>query len=164
MKKLTLSKEHTLFLKKNKRKNVLTHVIRLSIIVIFLFLWELLARLNVIDSFISSSPSKIMVTIKNLIVKDNLFYHIKITLYETILGFLIAVIGGYLIALILWWSETLKRVFDPFLVVLNSLPKIALGPIIIVWFGSGEKAIIFMAVLVGIIVAVITMLIAKLIK
>lgn len=158
MKNLTLSKEHTLFIKKNKRKNILTHVIRLSIIIIFLFLWELLARLNVIDSFISSSPSKIIVTIKNLIVKDNLFYHIKITLYETILGFLIAVIGGYLIALVLWWSETLKRVFDPFLVVLNSLPKIALGPIIIVWFGSGEKAIIFMAVLVGIIVAVITML------
>ena len=95
---------------------------------------------------------------KELFVNDNLLYHSWITLYETVLGFLIAVGLGYIIALALWWSERLRRILEPYVVVLNSLPKIALGPIIIVWCGSGSKAIIFMAVLIGIIVAIITML------
>ena len=81
-----------------------------------------------------------------------------ITLYETVLGFIIAAGLGYIIALMLWWSERARRVLEPYIVVLNSLPKIALGPVIIVWCGSGSKAIIFMAVLIGIIVAIITML------
>jgi NitT/TauT family transport system permease protein len=75
-----------------------------------------------------------------------------------VLGFLIAVFLGYIIALMLWWSNKLLRILEPYIVVLNSLPKIALGPIIIVWFGSSSKAIIFMAVLIGIIVAIMTML------
>ncbi|MBP5686390.1 MAG: ABC transporter permease, partial [Clostridia bacterium] len=91
-------------------------------------------------------------------IEDNFLYHIGITLYETILGFLIAVAAGYVLALALWWSERLRRVLEPYIVVLNSLPKIALGPIIIVWFGSGVKAIVFMAVIIGVIVALITML------
>ena len=121
-------------------------------------LWELFARLNFIDAFLFSCPSKIIKTIFTLAGENNLLYHSAVTLYETILGFIIAVGLGYLIALLLWWSERSRRVLEPYIVVLNSLPKIALGPIIIIWFGSGFKAIIFMAVLIGIIVAVITML------
>ena len=131
---------------------------RFGVLFFILALWELLASLNIIDPFISSSPSRIIKTIKNLFIENNLLYHIGVTLYETILGFLIAVGLGFVIALLLWWSERARRILEPYIVVLNSLPKIALGPIIIVWFGSGRKAIIFMAVLIGIIVAIITML------
>ncbi len=152
------SKSHTLFVKRNKTETAIVWILRISIMILGLFLWEILAKAEIIDSFISSCPSKIIMTLKGLITDGNLFFHIGITLYETIAGFLIAVIGGYLIALILWWSERARKVLEPYIVVLNSLPKIALGPIIIVWFGSSEKAIIFMAVLVGIIVAVISML------
>ena len=74
------------------------------------------------------------------------------------LGFVIAVGVGYVIALLLWWSERARRELEPYIVVLNSLPKIALGPIIFVLFGVGSRAIIFIAVLIGIIVAIITML------
>ena len=123
-----------------------------------LLTWELLAYFNVIDSFISSYPSEIAVTIFNLFKENNLLYHLSITLYETILGFLIATVFGYLFALALWWSKRLRRVLEPYIVVLNSLPKIALGPIIIVWFGSSSKSIVFMAVLIGIIVSLIMML------
>lgn len=152
------SLEHKKFLKKKKIDSVIVWSFRIGILLLFLGLWELFATLNIIDSFISSSPSKIIKTIKELVVENNLFYHMGVTLYETVMGFLIAVIVGYLIALLLWWSEKVRKILEPYIVVLNSLPKIALGPIIIVWFGSGSKAIIFMAVLIGIIVAIITML------
>lgn len=152
------SNEHLLYIKKHKRENVLIHLFRLSLLVLILGVWELLADFGVIDAFISSSPSRIVKTIYSLTVESNLFYHIGITLYETLFGFILAVVLGYVIALLLWWDERVRKTLEPYIVVLNSLPKIALGPIIIVWFGSGEKAIIFMTLLVGIIVAIITML------
>ena len=154
----TYSKEHLLFIKKNRRHTLFIWIMRFAILALTLGLWELLAYLEVIDSFITSSPSRIYKTISALFTENNLIYHMGITLYETILGFLIAVGIGYVVALILWWSETVRRILEPYVVVLNSLPKIALGPIIIVWCGSGSKAIIFMATLIGVIVAIITML------
>lgn len=152
------SPQHVLYVKRNKRETTLVLILRFLILALIIGLWELLATLKVIDPFISSCPSRIVKTIITLFDKNNLLYHIGVTLNETILGFLIAVSLGYIIALALWWSERLRRVLEPYIVVLNSLPKIALGPIIIVWFGSGSKAIIFMTVLIGIIVAIITML------
>ena len=152
------SKEHKLFLKKARIESVLIWVMRFAILALLLVLWEVLANLGTIDAFITSSPSRIVKTTISLFNENNLTHHIGITLYETVMGFVIAVALGYIIALALWWSERLRRVLEPYVVVLNSLPKIALGPIIIVWCGSGSKAIIFMAVLIGIIVAIITML------
>ncbi len=157
-KKNDFSPMHNAFLRKIRNENILVQVLRFSILVMIIVLWEVLAQLGVIDAFITSSPSRIYLTTKQLFIENNLIYHISITLYETIIGFLIAVVLGYVIALALWWSNRLRRVLEPYIVILNSLPKIALGPIIIVWFGSGSKSIIFMAVLIGIIVAIITML------
>ncbi len=152
------SKAHKQFLKKARVESILVWVMRFSILALLLILWEVLANLGKIDAFITSSPSRIIRTTISLFNENNLIYHMGITLYETIMGFLIAVLLGYIIALLLWWSERLRRILEPYVVVLNSLPKIALGPIIIVWCGSGSKAIIVMAILIGIIVAIITML------
>ena len=154
----SFSKEHFLYIKKLKREKSIVWILRFTVLIAILGFWELLSYLNIIDTFISSSPSKIVVTCAKLFAEDNLIYHIGVTLYETLLGFIIAVVLGYVIALLLWWSERTRKVLEPYIVVLNSLPKIALGPIIIIWFGSGSKAIIFMAVLVGIIVCIMTML------
>ena len=156
--KNTFSKEHLFYIKKIKRETRLVYFSRFLLLLLLVGLWEVLARLNIIDSFISSSPSRIVKTIKELFIENDLMRHIGVTMYETSLGFFIAVGVGYLVALLLWWSERTRRILEPYIVVLNSLPKIALGPIIIVWFGSGSKAIIFMAVLIGIIVAIMTML------
>ena len=159
MKKInTYSPQRIKYLKKVKRETATVWIFRVSILTLLLVFWELFATLNIIDPFISSSPSRIIKTTKELLLEDNLLFHVGVTLFETFLGFLIAVVLGYLIALSLWWSERLRRTLEPYIVVLNSLPKIALGPIIIVWFGSGSKAIIFMAVLIGIIVAIMTKL------
>lgn len=151
------SKGHLLYVKKIKLETKLVHILRLTLLLVLFGIWEVFADLNIIDSFITSSPSRIFKTIYELAAENDLTYHIGVTLYETLAGFAIAVVFGYIIALALWWSDRLRKVLEPYIVVLNSLPKIALGPIIIVWCGSGSKAIIFMAVLVGIIVAVITM-------
>ena len=121
-------------------------------------IWELLAQLKVIDPFITSSPSRVAITIADLYKNGTLFFHIGITLAETLAGFLIAVVLGYAIAVVLWASDTVHKVVEPYIVVLNSLPKIALGPLIIIWIGTGYDAIIFMTVLVSIIVCIMNML------
>ena len=150
--------DHLLYLKKRRKEKIIIYAFRTLILVAFLAIWELLARLNIIDGFISSYPSEIIITTVSLFKESNLLYHVGITLWETFAGFTISVIFGYLIALTLWWSERLRKILEPYVVVLNSLPKIALGPIIIIWFGSGQKAIIAMAVLISIIVCILTML------
>lgn len=158
MKNLNYSPEHIAFLKKNRRKKILVNVARVGLLVALLSLWEILAQTKLIDPFVTSSPSRVIATIGDLYRNGNLFFHIGITLMETLIGFFIAVILGYGIAVALWSSESLQRVFEPYIVVLNSLPKIALGPLIIIWIGTGYSAIIFMTVLVSIIVCIMNTL------
>lgn len=120
-------------------------------------IWELLANANIIDSFITSQPSRIFKTLIGLSSND-LVKHMQVTIYETIVGFGLGTILGVAIAIILWWSKFLAKVSEPFLVVLNSLPKVALGPIIIIWVGSGTPAIIVMAISISLIVTILEML------
>ena len=152
------SKEHLLYLRGLKRRNLLVQIVRVAILALLLLFWELAARFEWVNPFITSSPSRIAKTIYSLYENGSLFYHIGTTLWETLLGFLIAVIVGYSIALLLWWSEIFRKVSEPYFVVLNALPKIALGPLIIIWCGTGNKAIVCMTVLIGIIVAILNML------
>ena len=159
MKKNTeYSREHILYLRNLKRKSVTVHAVRLAVLFLFLGIWELCARLEWVNPFITSSPSRIWKTVVSLYQNGTLFYHVGTTLWETLLGFFIAVVAGYLIALLLWWSEVLRKISEPYLVVLNALPKIALGPLIIIWCGTGSKPIVFMTILIGLIVAILNML------
>ncbi len=158
MTKLNLTLDRKRYLKKRRNVKIFTIVSQVLILVILLGLWELFAHLKIIDSFLMSRPSQIVKTIVTLFNSGELSVHVLTTLYETMLGFLIATAVGTVTALLLWWSEFLRKVLEPYIVVLNSLPKIALGPIIIVWFGAGTKSIVFMAVLITVIVTIITML------
>lgn len=152
------SREHAVYLKKRKRNLLLVWAFRIGLLALLLGIWELVASCGWVDPFITSSPSRIGATIASLYRDGTLFYHVGVTLAETLVGFFIAVALGYAVALALWWSETLRSILEPYIVVLNALPKIALGPLIIIWFGTGSKAIVFMTVLVGIIVAIMHML------
>ncbi len=152
------SKEHLSYLKGVRNKSVLVNVARVAILFLLLLFWELSATLQWVNPFITSSPSRIAKTIAGLYENGTLFYHVGTTLWETVLGFTIAVALGYTIALLLWWSEIFRRVSEPYLVVLNALPKIALGPLIIIWFGTGSKAIVVITILIGLIVAILNML------
>ena len=154
------SKEHALFLRKRKRNIALVWALRAAVLILLFGLWELVTACGWVDPFLMSSPSRIAKTIASLYRDGSLFYHIGVTLWETLAGFAVAVVVGFAAALLLWWSETVRKVLEPYIVVLNALPKIALGPLIIIWFGTGSEAIVFMTVLVGVIVATLNMLAA----
>ncbi len=155
MKKTLTLREKYLLDKRNQKIKILA--IQIAVLVIFFGLWELLAQTEVIDSFVTSCPSRMIKTLK-LLVRQDLFRHVGITLLECICGFVIATVLGTAIAVLLWWSKTLRRVLEPYIVVLNSLPKIALGPVIIIWMGAGYQAIIMMTVLICIIVTIMSVL------
>jgi len=152
------SREHLAYLKKQRNKKITVILSRVFILVAILGIWELCAQFQVIDPFITSSPSRVCITIATLYNEGTLFFHVGITLMETLAGFVIAVIVGYAIAVVLWASETARKVIEPYIVILNALPKIALGPLIIIWIGTGYDAIIFMTVIVSIIVCIMNML------
>lgn len=155
MKELKTEREHYLY--KLKFKKIMILSIQIGLLVGLVFLWEICANLGIIDSFITSQPSRIVNTIVNLSSND-LMMHLGVTCTETIVGFLLGVIFGLIIASVLWWFETCSEIFEPYLVILNSLPKIALGPIIIIWVGAGMKAIIVMALAISLIVTVMELL------
>ena len=151
-----MSKEYKKYLKKQKINTIAIHISRLLILILFIFIWQILANYNIINTFITSSPKEIIKTTISLYNNNNLFSHIITTTYETIISFLIGTSLGIIIAIILWYSKFLSKIIDPYLTVLNSLPKVSLGPILIIWFGANIKSIIIMAILVSIIVTIIT--------
>ena len=152
-----ISNERKAYLKKIRRNKTSITLCRIGIIVFFIAFWEIGGRFNIIDSFVLSTPSRIVSVLANY-KQNNLFLHISTTLFETGVGFCLGVILGTVIAILLWYSPFLSKVSEPYLVVLNSLPKIALGPVIIIWVGAGTKAIIFMALAISMIVTVLEML------
>ncbi len=142
------------YLKKIKKEKNKVIYFQISIVILFLLVWQILSGFNIIDPFIFSSPLRIIHSFIEQIQKD-LLYHISITVLETVIGFSLGVIIGFFIAVAMWFSPFLTKVLSPFLVVLNSLPKIALGPVIIVFAGADMKSIILMAIAISLIVTVL---------
>ncbi len=120
-------------------------------------LWEIAAQFGWIDAFLVSQPSRIAQTLLNT-SKNGLLMHVGVTIYETLTGFFLGVLLGLFISVMCWWSSFISQIAEPYLVVLNSLPKIALGPVIILLVGAGTKAIIFMALAISLIVTILEML------
>lgn len=142
------SKEHQIYLRSQKRNKIKIFIYKFSIFIFIFLLWEILVRVGIFNEFLTSSPSSIVRTTIDLFINQNLFSHIFTTLFETILGFLIATVFSLLIATLLWWNTTLSKVLDPYLTILNSLPKVSLGPLIIIWAGANVKSILLMAILI----------------
>ena len=155
---MQMNEEHELYLKNIKRSKVKITILRISILIIFIALWEFAAQLKWIDPFLTSSPSRIVKSLVKFVNEGTLATHIWVTCYETILGFVLGTVLGVIIAVLLWTSETASKVLDPYLVVLNALPKVALAPIIIFWVGNGTSAIIAIALLISIVTTIISVL------
>ena len=151
------SNEHKRYLKKLKLNKILIITIQILIITSLIIIWEILAKKNIINTFLSSSPSIIFKTIIDLFKNNNLISHINITFLEVIVSFLLSTLLGILIATIMWWNKTLSKIIDPYLTVLNSLPKVSLGPLIIIWSGANIKSIILMAILISVFTTIINM-------
>ncbi len=144
------------YLKKIKRHKLIVMLWQIIIVVGFLALWEILANKKIINTFVFSQPSEILDTIINLIAQNNLFNHIFATLKEVVIAFVFGILLGFIIAIILYEVPLLAEVIDPFLTMINSLPKVALGPLIIIIAGANTKSIIIMALLINLIISVIT--------
>ena len=137
-----ISHGQELFLSRLRRHRLIVRLARILILVLFLILWEVCADTGIIDSFIFSSPSKIALCFREMVTDRSIFLHIGVTLYETIVSFLLVTLFSILLAVLLWCSRKLSEILEPYLVVLNSLPKSALAPLLIVWLGATPTTII----------------------
>ena len=149
-----MSKEQKDFLKKRKKRKNLILTTQIIIFILFIFLWQFLSDKNIVNSFITSSPKKIILTIINLIKNNNLFIHIITTLNETIIAFIITTFLSLIISIILYFCRFIKDVIEPYLIILSSLPKVALSPLIIILLGANTKSIIVMAISISLIVSI----------
>lgn len=149
------SLEHKNYLKKIKRNNFFVKLTQILILIVFLIIWQLLSDYKIINPFIFSSPIKVVETVINLHTTGDLYNHILITVWETLISFILGTLLGILIASIMWWNKFFAKVIDPYLTVLNSLPKVALGPILIIWVGAGMQSIVVMALLISTIITII---------
>ena len=153
---MMMSREQKLFLRKIKLRKIFIVSMQILIVILFFLLWEILARKNIINNFVFSSPSKIITTIINLAQQNNLFIHIFVTLKEVLIAFILGIVLGFLIAVILYEIPIIADITDPFLTMINSLPKVALGPLIIIIAGANIKSVIIMALLINLIISIIT--------
>lgn len=153
-----LSEEHEEYLRSVKRRKRNITLTRILILVSFFALWEILGNLRVIDPFLTSTPSRMVKSFIKIYNEGTMVSHIMTTCYETIIGFTLGTFIGIVVAIMLWWSDFLCKVLDPYIVVLNALPKVALGPIIIFWAGNGIEAIIIMALLISVVSTIISVL------
>lgn len=151
-----MNKEYSAYLKKLKINTIKVLAVQIFIFTIFIILWQILSDKGIINSFLCSSPKKVFETIISLSKENNLTTHVLATLKEILIGFLLGGFIGILIAAILWFSPFISKVLDPYLTILNSLPKVSLGPIIIIWAGANQNSIIIMALLISVISTIIT--------
>ena len=153
-----ISPRHLSYIKKTKKEALKIRLWQVSILVIFLAFWEVASRLKIIDSFIVSSPSRILKTIRQLYCGGQLWSNILATTGETLVGFALGTVLGVVISSLIWYFPTAFKISEPYLVVLNALPKVALGPVIIVWMGASAGSIILMALLVSVILSTMSIL------
>lgn len=153
---MKVNDEHKKYLKKLRFNTIKVVFIQIMILICFLILWQVLSDNGIINAFLCSSPKKVVETIINLYKTNDLFIHIWVTLKEILISFSLGALIGIVFAAILWFSPFLSRVLDPYLTILNSLPKVSLGPIIIIWAGANQNSIITMALLISVISTIIS--------
>lgn len=152
-----MSEQHKQYLISLRKYHQKIKFFRILVFVVFLAIWEIAANLNWIDAFFFSSPSRIAGCILSLGKTGELFTHIGYTLAETVLSFFFVMLLTVICASLLWFSKSMAAIFEPTLVILNSLPKSALAPLFIVWLGTGMKTIIVAGVSVAIFGSVISL-------
>ncbi len=145
------------FLQNCMREKRKVRGVQISIFLVLLVLWEVATRVGWLDPFIFSSPLRMVKCFVELSADGSIYYHMGVTLMETFLSFFLIMLVGVVIAILLWWNPTVAKVSEPYLVVLNSLPKTALAPVFIVWLGNNMKTIIVAAVSVAVFGSIITL-------
>lgn len=154
---VNITKEHEEYLKSIEKEKYFIRAAQIFIFFAFIVLWEWAAVNNYVDRFLTSSPRAIFGLIVKFMEDGSLFKHLYISTLETIAGFFVGTIVGLLVAILLWWFKRLARIADPYIVILNSLPKTALAPIIILWAGMGFSGIVVTAASISVVVTIMTL-------
>lgn len=157
MKNNTIKTDQQLYIERCRRENIFIKAARIAVLIAFIALWELASSLSLIDPFFFSSPSRIVLLFIDMCKNFEIFIHTGITLYETILSFLIVNILSILVSVIMLSFDRFSQIVEPYLVILNSLPKSALAPLIIVWLGTGSKTIIVAGISVALFGSIINL-------
>lgn len=144
------------FVKDHRRHHHQISTMRIMIFILFLILWEISAYLGWIDSFFFASPSRVTRCLLEQIKTNSLLLHIGVTLYETIVSFLLVLLISLVTATLLWSSNKMSEVSEPYWVILNSLPKSALAPLFIVWLGTGTTTIVVAGISVAVFGSIIS--------
>ena len=155
MDKMSSAQQQYLHLQDRHKKTVTSW--RIALVLMFLVLWEVTAEAELINSFIFSSPSRILTTAWQMMKDGTLWLHLGITLGETLVSFTVVTILGLLTAILLWLFPTLSEILEPYLVMLNSLPKSALATLLIVWLGNNIRTVMVAAVSVAIFGSILTL-------
>lgn len=156
-KEATSSAAQQAFIRNHKIQSRRIRIAQILILIGVIAFWELSTFYQLVDPFIFSSPSRVIKTIIEMSSNGQLFYHVGVTLLETLVSFSLVNILGLLVAILLWWNRSMAKVLEPYLIVLNSLPKSALAPVFIVWLGNNMKTIIVAAVSVAVFGSIITL-------
>lgn len=151
----TLAQQEFIAKEKSHRRSV--RILRIMLLVLLLALWELFAELGIINDFIFSSPSRIIICFISMAADRSIFIHTGITVLETLISFFLVILAGLLTSVLLWSSRSISEVLEPYLVMLNSLPKSALAPILIVWLGNNMKTIIVASISVAVFGCIMTL-------
>lgn len=157
MKTNIIKTDQELYIERRRRENIFIKMARIAVLLLFIGIWELASDFSIIDSFFFSSPSRICLLFIDMCKNFEIFIHTGITLYETILSFLIVNILSILVSVIMLSFERFSKIVEPYLVILNSLPKSALAPLIIVWLGTGSKTIIVAGISVALFGSIINL-------
>ena len=145
------------YVAKQVRRRKMVSLARVLLLVFFLVLWEVSAGMGLINDFIFSSPSRIVSCFYSMVLDGSIFLHTGVTILETLISFALVVVIGIFGAVLLWSSKSLSEILDPYLVMLNSLPKSAMAPILIVWLGANMRTIIVAAISVAVFVSILTL-------
>lgn len=143
---------HAYVMKKNRRKKLFVFFFQFLLIVLFFIAWQLLSHRQIIDPLLFSSPTKIYDLFVTKLLDGTIYHDAMTTITETLIGFVLGTIIGIILAIVLWWYPFASKVLDPFLVVFNAMPKVALGPIIIVIFGPTYSSIIAMGIIISFVI------------
>ena len=156
-KTISVSGAQQVYLDGIRREKIRVNCARVLILVIFIAVWEVCAQSGIINDFIFSSPSRIVKCFVSMCADGSLFRHVWVTLYETFISFFLVIGIGLTAAVLMWLSRSFSKIIEPYIVVLNSLPKSALAPILIVWLGNNIRTIIISAISVAVFGTILTL-------
>lgn len=152
----TVSPRHAQYLKRMRLRRFWLCFAQAAVLLGFIGLWQFAAQTRLIDPFITSHPAVIAQKIWELIKDGSLLHHLGITVMETLLAFVLGTVAGIVLAAMFWWWRFFSDVSDPYIVILNATPKIALGPVFIVWLGANMSAVVALAVSITLFIAILS--------